>query len=166
MKYVVVTLIALFLVGTGAYMYNNGRAPMSPAATLNAGLPMQTITIGTTTLQVEVASNDVQRQQGLSGRASLPVTAQGLQTGMLFVFDPMRTVGFWMKDMRFSLDMIFADDTGSIVKIYRNATPQSYFNHQPPETFSSGVPIRYVLEVPAGYAKRVGIAIGQKIVVQ
>lgn len=122
---------------------------------------MQTIIIGATKINVEVASTDAQRQQGLSDRASL---AKG--HGMLFVFDPARKVAFWMKDMRFSIDMIFADEQGLIVKIDADASPESYFNRQPPETFPSGVPVRYVLEVPAGYAASQGIAIGQKIVVQ
>jgi uncharacterized membrane protein (UPF0127 family) len=157
-KYLVATLVILFLGGVVAYMYNNH---LTPTATYNAGLPVETITIDGKNIQVEVASTDAQRQQGLSDRPSL---AEG--HGMLFVFDPERKVGFWMKDMHFSLDMIFADKQGTIIKIDTNVTPESYFNHNPPEIFSSEVPIRYVLEVPAGYAKSVGIAIGQKIVVQ
>ena len=155
MKYAVITLVVLFLLGVAAYLYNS-RQPQP-----NAGLPMRTITIEGKNIQVEVASNDAEREQGLSDRMSLAVGH-----GMLFVFDPSRQVGFWMKDMRFSLDMIFADETGSIVKIDADVSPESYFGQQPPEIFSSGVPIRYVLEVPAGYAKATGIAIGQKIVVQ
>jgi uncharacterized membrane protein (UPF0127 family) len=155
MKYAVGILIAFFLVGSLAYLYNH-RQPQP-----NPGLPMETITIGSTSIQVEVASNDEQRQQGLSDRASL---AAG--SGMLFIFDPARKVGFWMKDMRFSIDMIFADEQGTIIKIDDNVSPESYFDRQPPEIFPSGVPVRYVLEVPAGYSQKKGIAIGQKIVVK
>ncbi len=157
MKYLVATLIVLFLGGVLAYVYNNHLTP----EVYNAGLPVETITIEGKQIQVEVASTDEQRQQGLSDRTSL---ASG--HGMLFVFEPQRKVGFWMKDMHFSLDMIFADKDGSIVKIDSGVTPESYSNHNPPEIFSSGVPIKYVLEVPAGYAESTGIAIGQKIVVQ
>jgi len=122
---------------------------------------MQTVTIGETKIQVEVTSTDAQRQQGLSDRTSLKAGH-----GMLFIFDPAQPVGFWMKDMHFSIDIIFADDEGSIVKIVSNASPESYSNQQPPQRFFSDVAIRYVLEVPAGYAEAQGVAIGQKIVVQ
>ncbi|OGC94583.1 hypothetical protein A2389_01620 [Candidatus Adlerbacteria bacterium RIFOXYB1_FULL_48_10] len=155
MKYAVGILLLSFLVGGVAYVYNHRQ--LQP----NAGLPMKTITIGETSIQVEVASNDEQREQGLSDRTSLKV-----DHGMLFIFDPARKVGFWMKDMNFSIDMIFADEEGSVVKIVSNASPESYTDRQPPQTFPSDVPVRYVLEVPAGYANARGIAIGQKIVVQ
>lgn len=122
---------------------------------------MEIITVGGKEIKVEVASNDTQREQGLSDRTSLENGH-----GMLFIFDPARNVGFWMKDMHFSIDMIFADEQGVVVKIDRDATPESYFNKKPPQIFPSDVPVRYVLEVPAGYSETVGIAIGQKIVVK
>ena len=155
MKYTVAAVSILFLIGVTAYLYNNQQSQPNP------GLPMKTITVGGKNILVEVASKDAQRQQGLSDRTSL---APG--HGMLFIFDPARPVGFWMKDMHFSIDMIFADEQGVIVKITAHASPESYSGQQPPQTFPSDVPVRYVLEVPAGYAEAQGIAIGQKIVVQ
>jgi uncharacterized membrane protein (UPF0127 family) len=122
----------------------------------NSGLPMKTISIGSHTLEVEIASTEPQRQLGLSGRTSL---AYG--HGMLFVFDPPKPVGFWMKDMNFSLDMIFADGNGTIQKIDSDVAPGTY-----PKVFQSGFPTYFVLEVPAGYSAAQGIAVGQKIVVQ
>ena len=151
MKYAPYVLAALFVVGMVAYMYNNQRSD----------LPMKIITVGGKEVEVEVASTDAQREQGLSGRTSLDAGH-----GMLFIFDPARTVGFWMKDMHFSIDMIFADEQGTVVTIYENVSPLSYSGKQPPERFLSRVPVRYVLEVPAGYVQGQGIAIGQKIVVQ
>lgn len=155
MKYTLVSLALVFLVGVGAYLYNNNQAQPNP------GLPMQTITVGGKNIEVEIASNDTQREQGLSDRTLLKAGH-----GMLFIFDPARPVGFWMKDMRFPIDIIFANDEGSIVKMVSNASPESYSNQIPPQKFYSETPVRYVLEVPAGYAEAQGIAIGQKIVVQ
>ena len=45
-----------------------------------------------------------ERSQGLSGRPNL---AAG--TGMLFVFEQAGSYAFWMKDMRFPLDMVWID---------------------------------------------------------
>lgn len=155
MKYAVPILVCVFLLGVVAYLYNAQHTQPNP------GLPMQTITIDGKNIKVEVASTEVQREQGLSDRTALPTGH-----GMLFVFDPARKVAFWMKDMKFSIDMIFADEQGVIVKIYKDASPESYFNQHPPQIFPSEMSVRYVLEVPAGYAEAQGIAIGQKIVVK
>jgi uncharacterized membrane protein (UPF0127 family) len=98
------------------------------------------------TVQVEVESTEAAREQGLSGRMSLP---EG--SGMLFVFQTPGVYGFWMKDMNFALDMLFADANGKIVTIVRDATPESYLQN-PPQVFYPKSPILYVLEVPAGFA--------------
>ena len=167
MKYAkyLILLVAIIVVFAVLLRYHaNQQAPASTtsgadtsaALAINAHLPMETIKIGSTTLRVEVASDDAERQQGLSDRTSLE---QG--TGMLFVFAPPRAVNFWMKDMQFSLDMVFANTDGVIIKIDTDVTPESY-----PKLFPSGSPIMYVLEIPAGYAATSGIAVGQKIVVQ
>lgn len=119
-------------------------------------LPTTTLTIGNTTLTVELATTAQQEEQGLSGRSRL---AEG--TGMLFIFDPMKTPGFWMKDMRFSLDIIFAKADGTIVTIYPDLSPATY-----PQSYHPTEPVRYVLEVPAGFALQHGISVGQKLVLQ
>lgn len=113
------------------------------------------LTIGATTLAVDVADTDEERVQGLSGRPSL---AEG--TGLFFVFEEDSAWGIWMKDMRFPIDIIWADASGTIVTIAHEVSPETY-----PEVFMPTAPARYVLEVPAGYAKKAGIAEGQKIVI-
>ena len=117
-------------------------------------LPTKKITIGRTEVTVEVATNLAQKSEGLSERVSL---SEG--EGMLFVFDPPAIDGFWMKDMRFSLDIIWADSQGTIVTIFQNLSPQTY-----PNVYKPSVPATYVLEVPAGFIAKQGVAIGDKIV--
>ncbi|MDO8518376.1 MAG: DUF192 domain-containing protein [bacterium] len=138
---------------------DNPRAVVSPAPT---NLPMTTVTIGTdstsspqATIQVEVASTPAQRQLGLSGRASL---AAG--KGMLFVFTQPNEHGFWMKDMHFSIDIIWADSAGVITTIAHDISPSTY-----PQAFYPNEPAFYVLEVPSGFAKAHDIAVGGKIMV-
>jgi len=132
--------------------------PKTPSTSLGGQsmLPTTTVTIGNTTLLAEVATTPEQEERGLSGRPGL---AEG--AGMVFIFEPMKTPGFWMKDMRFSLDIIFANTEGTIVTIHQNVSPATY-----PKAFRPSEPVRYVLEVPAGFVAAHGIAEGQKIVVQ
>jgi uncharacterized membrane protein (UPF0127 family) len=127
-----------------------------------------TVTIGSTdstsspqaTIVVEVESTEATREQGLSGRASL---AEG--SGMLFVFQQPGTYGFWMKDMNFALDMIFADAQGRIVTVDQNLSPNSYNSQNPQSSkvFYPAEPIIYVLEIPAGFAASHNIKEGMSL---
>lgn len=51
---------------------------------------------------LEVADSDAEREKGLGGRESLRE-----ECGMLFVFEKPGRYAFWMKDMRFPLDIIW-----------------------------------------------------------
>ncbi len=113
------------------------------------------VEVGGTTIAVEVESTEAAREHGLSGRTSLAPNS-----GMLFVFEQPGMYGFWMKDMNFAIDMIFADASGRIVTIAHDATPESY-KQNPPVVFYPAAPILYVLEVPAGFAAAHTIEEGQ-----
>lgn len=119
-------------------------------------LPTTTVTIGNTTIHAEVASTDTERDDGLSGRSGL---APG--QGMLFVFPQPQNDGFWMKEMNFSLDILYADANGTIVTIWPNLSPSTY-----PQAFYPISPAQYVLELPANFAAQNGIVVGSKMVIQ
>lgn len=108
------------------------------------------VTIGNVPVSVTVAATPQAREQGLSG-------AQPLRPGqgMLFVFPAEGKQGFWMKDMNYPLDIIWADASGSVVTIWRDLSPATY-----PQAFYPTEPALYVLEVPAGFAEQNGIATG------
>jgi len=91
---------------------------------------------------IKARTNDEQTL-GLSGRDSL-----ALNSGMLFYFDHDDFWKFWMKDMKFSIDIIWLDKDFRVIDIKNNATPSTY-----PELFTSKNVARYVLEVPAGFAQ-------------
>lgn len=110
--------------------------------------------ISNTVIRVEVAHTQQKREQGLSGRPSL---AQG--RGMLFVFDRQDAWGIWMKGMQFPLDIIWTNATGTIITIAHNVSPDTY----PTIFYPAQATALYVLEVPAGFAKKQGIVEGTKI---
>ncbi len=113
-------------------------------------LNTKVLTVGQTSITVEMADTETTRAQGLSGRRGLAD-----HTGMLFVFDKPGFYGFWMKDMKFSLDMIWIDENWKVVDITKNASPKSF-----PGTYMSSEPVKYVLEVPAGFTEQNNIKIG------
>ena len=115
--------------------------------------PTKTITLKGRTLRVAVADSPEERDRGLSGTAAL-----GSDQGMLFVFPQDGIYGFWMKGMRYSLDIMWIASDGKIVHIVRDATPQSF-----PTDFLPDTAARYVLEVPAGWANAHGVSIGDSV---
>ena len=119
----------------------------------NFSLEKKNITINDQIISVDVASTPGQQEQGLSGRKSLEKN-----TGMLFVFPKPGSVGFWMKDMNFSIDMVWLDNTGKVVTIKEHATPEGY-----PEVFYPTTPAQYVIELPDRDTERLHIEIGQTI---
>jgi uncharacterized membrane protein (UPF0127 family) len=113
----------------------------------------QNIEIGDTKVKVEVADTKSLREKGLSGRLDLSE-----EQGMLFVFNQAGTPGFWMKDMRFPLDLLWIDKNNTIVDITLDAKPESY-----PQIFSANTPITRVVEVKAGFVYKSNIKIGDKV---
>ena len=101
---------------------------------------------------VELASTPEQQAQGLMYRKELP---EG--QGMLFDFRREQEATFWMKNTYVPLDMIFIRADGRIHRIAANTVPLSE------ALVSSGGPVRAVLEVVAGTAKKLGIAPGDRV---
>lgn len=118
-----------------------------------AQIHTQTITIGNTLIKVEVRDTEAGRELGLSGRNSLEK-----DHGMLFVFETPGPYGFWMKDMKFALDMIWISEDMRVVGVVRDAKPEDY-----PLIYNPRSDVKYVVEVPAGYSAEHGIDTGTKV---
>ena len=101
---------------------------------------------------VELADNDAEREKGLMFRKELP---EG--RGMLFDFHRDQEVSFWMQNTYLPLDMIFIRGDGRILRIAENTEPLST------RLIPSGGPVRAVLEVIAGTARKLGIAPGDRV---
>lgn len=112
-----------------------------------------TIEINGVELTVDIADEPQEQTQGLSGRESMAE-----DQGMLFIFPQSISPGFWMKEMKFSLDIIWIDQNGMIVGIEKNIAPETY-----PNTFFPPSPIKYVLEVNAGWSDRHNVKAGNKV---
>ena len=107
---------------------------------------------GVHTFTVEFAVTDEERQQGLMFRREL---LEG--RGMLFDFKQDQNVTMWMKNTYISLDMIFIRADGRIHRIAEGTEPEST------KIIAAGAPVRAVLEVVAGTAKKLGIRPGDRV---
>ncbi|MEM7732030.1 MAG: DUF192 domain-containing protein [Pseudomonadota bacterium] len=101
---------------------------------------------------VDVADEPEERSQGL-----MHVETMAQSAGMLFVYEEPQPARFWMKNTLISLDMIFADETGTVQKVHENAEPLSE------RLINGGRDIQYVLEVNGGVAARFGIGPGDQL---
>ncbi len=77
--------------------------------------------------------------------------------GMLFIFDPPRSVSFWMRNTLIPLDMIFLDRDGVVQRIHENAVP---LDETP---IPGGDGIFAVLEINGGLSRALGIAPGSQL---
>jgi len=103
-------------------------------------------------IDIEIADNGPERQQGLMWRKSMPENE-----GMLFIFPEMDMQAFWMKNTIMSLDIVYVDDNKEIVKIYKNTAPYSE------KSLPSEKKSIYVIETVAGFCDKFGITPGDKI---
>jgi len=110
-----------------------------------------TVAVKNTTIVADLALTPDQQSKGLSGREKLSENQ-----GMLFVMKTPGMYGFWMKEMKFPLDIFWLDRTGKVVYIKENLQPCLTTLNCP--TFTPDMNSLYVLETVAGFAHKYGIA--------
>jgi uncharacterized membrane protein (UPF0127 family) len=135
-----------------------GGSDGSDNAVANAGLPVIDIAYEGGVLHAEVASTAEQRAAGLSNRDHLDEDA-----GMLFDLGDEYTPQFWMKDMRFALDMLWILEDGTVAEITADIQPQPGADYGDLIWYRPNVPVRYVLELNAGASARLGIDPGDRL---
>lgn len=103
-------------------------------------------------LTVEIADTDEERAQGLMYREKLE---EG--HGMLFVFENEASRGFWMKNTKIPLDIVFFDREKKVVSFVKNMKP---CEADPCRTYDSEKPAMYALELKEGMVEKYGIKAG------
>lgn len=158
---ILLILVAVFIVvvlvsGKNANKVDNyGEAVTKIPRDTSSSLKQAIVSIDNNLLVARVADSEASREKGLSGTHFL-----NEKSGMWFVFEEADQHGFWMKDTKIPLDIIWVDSFGTIVHMEENIRPESY-----PKVYTPPVPAQYVLEVMAGYADRNDIEIGDSIFV-
>jgi uncharacterized membrane protein (UPF0127 family) len=107
-------------------------------------------------LIADIAANDEQKTKGLSVKNSLAENE-----AMLFVFDNEAQHAFWMKNMKFPIDIIWIGSDKKVVHIEHNLQPCSSELLCP--LYKPVGDSLYVLETVAGFAERHGIAKGTPV---
>jgi uncharacterized membrane protein (UPF0127 family) len=106
------------------------------------------------TYRLEIAATEMQQEKGLGDRDSIPT-----DRGMLFTYTAPGRYCYWMKDMRFPLDIIWFDAQKRVVKIEQNLQPNTY-----PKTYCpADKNVQYVIELNAGQAAELQLQLGQQL---
>ncbi len=137
-------IILVFVFGMGFLVFRP-RQKMSP----EPQKIQPRVGVGDKTIDLEIANTPEARVQGLSGRESLYGKA------ILFVFDKPDSHCFWMKDMKFALDMVWIRDNGVVVTIAPEVSPSTF-----PQKFCPSEPVKYALEFESGTMKAANISPG------
>lgn len=153
-------LLALLL---EASIFNAGRAaPAVPPWRLGIPWSTETATVrfANDVVEAQIADTSELRSRGLSYRDGLD---EG--SGMLFVYDEPAVRSFWMKGMRFCLDIVWID-AGVIKGAAEHACPEPGVADPDLARYTSPEPVRYVLEVPAGWLDERGYATGDSVEIE
>ncbi len=126
-----------------------------------SSLPQTVLLINQHRYQVEIANTPATQARGLSGRTSL-----ANNQGMYFIFQDTKPRRFWMKEMKFPLDILWIKDH-QIIAITANVPPPAA---QTPlaklSRYPSPEPVNKVLELPAGTAAKDEIKEGDTVIQQ
>ena len=102
---------------------------------------------------VYLATEFEQQRRGLMFVRDMPE-----RTGMLFIYEDEDIRSMWMKNTYIPLDMVFARADGTVTNVITDTVPQTLRSNRSTE------PARYVLELNAGTARRLGIGKQSRLV--
>ena len=111
------------------------------------------ITIAGTTVSVEIPLTKNSYKKGLGDRDEL-----GEKSGILFLCLTDPYPKFWMKGMKFPIDIIWIDENFVVSDITRDVSVDSF-----PEYFMPSQQSEHVLEVNAGFIEEHSISIGDRV---
>lgn len=104
-------------------------------------------------IKVEIADDTNERSTGLMNRDSLPK-----DNGMLFIIDPPRGAGFYMKDTKIPLTIAFIGPCGAIVAL-ADMEPLTLTIHSTNEVYNFG------LEANKGWFSEHGLGVGSTVTI-
>ena len=126
--------------------------PLQAAPKPQLDLPKSTLTLGTNSLNAQIAADDASRELGLMSRTNL-----GTDEAMVFVFPQPRPVSFWMKDTPIPLSIAYVGRSGLIYELH----DMKPFDETPIPSTSSAVV--YAIEVPQGWFFNHGVMAGSAV---
>ena len=123
------------------------------SATSGSNLPTVPMKLGSKTFTLEIANDSPEREKGLMRRDSMPQ-----DHGMIFVFPQEQRLGFYMKNTRIPLDIIYISAAGVVVSV-KQMRPYDA------TTVSSDGPAKWAIELNQGQAAACGVKVGDQLTI-
>lgn len=114
------------------------------------------VTVGGVNLITSLSTTPDAQSKGLAIRDSL-----NENEGMLFIFETPQKYSFWMKDMKFPIDIIWINQDGKIVHIEKNLPPCVFL--LPCPSYAPNDDSLYVLEVVSNFTNKFDINVGDSV---
>jgi len=143
MKKIIIIVVVIFII---AVLFLIGRSLLSNNS-FNL-TPQAKAIINNSSFNLLLAKTPKEKEVGLSNKKSLPNNE-----GMLFKFEKAGYYSFWMKDMKFPIDIIFIKNN-KIVTIYNDVKPP--VNNKELAIYQPLEPADTILEINSGLAKKYG----------
>lgn len=153
MKKIIILLIIFIALILGFYFFKT-----SSKNNLFPFLKNEKALIKDKTFKLIIAKTREEKEIGLSGKESLPQ-----DQGMLFPFEKEGFYSFWVKDMKFSIDIIYINKN-RIITIYRNVQPLK--KGELPNIYKPEEPADTVLEINGGLSQKYGFDKGNEVAVK
>ncbi len=149
----VIIIVAFVVYVNPSYLSGLFSTGSSPSASIGQ------VKIGETAVNVEVADSPELRAMGLGGRERLDANS-----GMLFIFSKPMKARFWMKNMKFPLDLIWIrnNEVVDILKNIPNPAPNTEDSQLP--VYEPKTEVDRVLEANSGFADSHNIKVGDKVI--
>jgi uncharacterized membrane protein (UPF0127 family) len=116
-------------------------------------LPTVPMTLGSRNYTLEIANDTAERERGLMRRDSM-----ASDHGMIFVFPVEQKLGFYMKNTRIPLDIIYVNANGVVVSV-KQMRPYDQ------TTVSSDGPAKWAIELNQGQAAECGVKAGDQLTI-
>lgn len=158
MKKFTIQAAFLVIIMMAALAFATAKIPQIPLPNTTQKSNFSEVKINDLVVKVEIADTQSKRQKGLGDRESLAT-----DSGMLFIFPETKKYNFWMKGLKFPLDIIWIR-AGVVVDVIKNAEPP--LSGQADETlpiYTSNELIDSVIEVNAGFVDQQNIKVGDKV---
>jgi uncharacterized membrane protein (UPF0127 family) len=156
MKWLTWLLSAVLVCGTGTALISQENEPVIPRVSPRAANTLVMLPDGST-VHVELAKTEAERDYGLMERTSLP---QG--RGMLFIHDHTGQYPYWMYDCKIGLDILWMDADHRIVEMSPDTPPCKGKSNTCP-SYGGHATSLYVLELPVGSIKAHDLQAGQTV---
>ncbi len=151
-KFAIQSLLLVAVIFGGLYIF---KSTLSQNTTTNT----QTyVMINNAKIKIEIADNSAKRAKGLGDRVSL-----ASDSGMLFSFPQVGSYSFWMKGMKFPVDIIWINGVKIVDLIKGAAPPAPGTKDQEIPIYLSNQPFDKTLEVNSGFVDSHQIKVGDQI---